>query len=126
VYLEINQLPKQILFYLTALCSLSFGNNAMETYYLQNACHSCHGMYGEGTGASPRLQGVKEEVLIRRLKNLQNGIVRSTSGFIMVSFAKSLDDNQTIEMAKYLSKLKTKVDEDRYTIEYDPAGDGGS
>ena len=98
----------------------------METYYLQNACHSCHGMYGEGTGASPRLQGVREEVLLRRLKNLQNGIVRSSSGFIMVSFAKSLDENQTIEMAKYLSTLKTKVNEDRYTIEYDPAGDGGS
>ena len=52
--------------------------------------------------------------------------LQSTSGFIMVSFAKSLDENQTIEMAKYLSKLKTKVNEARYTIEYDPVGDGGS
>ncbi len=126
MHLHIHQLPKRILFYFTALCSLGFSDNPMETYYLQNACHSCHGMYGEGNGASPRLQGVREEVLIRRLKNLQNGIVRSSSGFIMVSFAKSLDDNQTIEMAKYLSNLKTKVNEDKYTIEYDPAGDGGS
>ena len=126
MYLQINHLSKRIFFGFTALCSLSFGSTDMETYYLQNACHSCHGMYGEGTGASPRLQGVREEILLRRLKNLQNGIVRSSSGFIMVSFAKSLDENQTIEMAKYLSTLKTKINEDRYTIEYDPAGDGGS
>ena len=126
MYLQIKHLSKRILFGFTALHSLSFGSDVMETYYLQNACHSCHGMYGEGNGASPRLQGVREEVLLRRLKNLQNGIVRSSSGFIMISFAKSMDENQTIEMARYLSQLKTKVNEDRYTIEYDPAGDGGS
>lgn len=116
----------RIVITMTALFSLGFGNSDMESYYLQNACHSCHGMYGEGMGASPRLQGVKEEILLRRLKNLQNGIVRSSSGFIMVSFAKSMDENQTIEMAKYLSNLKTKVNEEKYTIEYEPAGDGGS
>jgi cytochrome c553 len=126
MYRQTLTIPKRTLFYVTALSALSFGNSAMETYYLQNACHSCHGMYGEGVGASPRLQGVREEVLLRRLKNLQKGKVRSSSGFIMVSFATSMDENQTIEMAKYLSTLKTKINEDRYTIEYDPAGDGGS
>ena len=44
----------------------------------------------------------------------------------MISFAKALDDTQTIQMAKYLSTLKTTVNEDRYDIEYDSAGDGGS
>jgi hypothetical protein len=44
----------------------------------------------------------------------------------MISFAKSLDENQTIQMAEYLSTLKTTVNENRYEIEYDPAGDGGS
>ena len=124
--LYLVQLLKRFLFVFAALSSLGFASSAMEAYYLQNACHSCHGMYGEGMGASPRLQGVKEEILLRRLKNLQKGIVRSSSGFIMVSFAKAMDENQTIEMAKYLSNLKTKIEEERYTIEYDPAGDGGS
>ena len=126
MYLYTNHISKRIFLLFVSLSSLGFGNNTMETYYLQNACHSCHGMYGEGIGASPRLQGVKEETLLRRLKNLQNGVVRSSSGFIMISFAKSMDENQTKEMAKYLSNLKTKINEDRYTIEYDPAGDGGS
>lgn len=106
--------------------SYGLASNEMETYYIQNACHSCHGMYGEGIGASPKLQGVREDVLLRRLKNLQKGIVRTSSGFIMVSFAKAMDENQTVQMAKYLSNLKTKVHEERYTIEFDPAGDGGS
>ncbi len=83
-------------------------------------------MYGEGMGASPRLQGIREYVLLRRLKDLQNGKTRSAFGTIMISFAKALDENQTKEMAKYLSNLKTNIDDDRYEIEYEPAGDGGS
>jgi len=83
-------------------------------------------MHGEGIGASPRLQGVQESTLLRRLKDLQKGKTRSAFGSIMISFAKALDENQTIQMAKYLANLKTKENEDRYDIEYDPAGDGGS
>ncbi len=113
-----------LLFILGTLLSAS--KKEMEQLYFKNACNSCHGIYGEGTGASPRLQGVKEEILLRRLRNLQKGITRSPNGAIMVSFAKALDENQTIQMAKYLSNLKTKVDDERYEIEYDPAGDGGS
>ena len=93
---------------------------------MKNACNSCHGIYGEGMGASPRLQGVREEILLRRLKDLQEGKTRTAFGAIMISFAKALDENQTIQMAKYLSNLKTKVNDERYDIEYDPAGDGGS
>ena len=83
-------------------------------------------MYGEGMGASPRLQGVREDILLRRLKDLQQGKPRSAFGSVMISFAKALDENQTIEKAKYLSNLKTNVDDERYDIEYEPAGDGGS
>jgi cytochrome c553 len=114
------------LFIFSALSLFSFANSDMESLYLKNGCNSCHGMYGEGMGASPRLQGIREHVLLRRLKDLQNGKTRSAFGTIMISFAKALDENQTKEMAKYLSNLETKVDDGRYDIEYDPAGDGGS
>ncbi|MCW8821515.1 MAG: c-type cytochrome [Sulfurovum sp.] len=113
-------------FLFTALSLFSYSNSEMETLYMKNACNSCHGIYGEGMGASPRLQGVREHVLLRRLKDLQNGKTRSAFGSVMISFAKTLDENQTKEMAKYLSNLKTKIDDDRYDIKYDPAGDGGS
>jgi len=114
------------LFLFSALSLFSYANNEMEILYLKNACNSCHGMYGEGMGASPRLQGIREDILLRRLKDLQQGKTRSAFGTVMISFAKALDENQTKEMAKYLSNLTTKVNEDRYEIEYDPAGDGGS
>ena len=83
-------------------------------------------MHAEGIGASPRLQGVPEHILLRRLKALQQGKPRSAFGTVMVSFAKALDENQTKEMAKYLSNLKRDMNEERYEIEYDSAGDGGS
>ena len=44
----------------------------------------------------------------------------------MISFAKALDEKQTIQMAKYLSTLKTVVTDDRYEIEYAPLEDSGS
>lgn len=116
---------KQILLIFSFPLILLASDNA-EALYLKNACNSCHGMYGEGMGASPRLQGVSEEVLLRRLKDLQKGKTRTAFGAIMISFAKALDKNQTIEMAKYLSQLKTNKDTHRYEIEYEPAGDGGS
>lgn len=98
----------------------------MEALYLKSACSACHGIYAEGVGASPRLQGVKEEILLRRFKNLQKGKTRTPSGTIMISFAKALDENQTIEMSRYLSTLKTIIPDDRYDEAYDPHGDGGS
>jgi len=118
-------MKKAIILLCTAPLMLIAADN-IEILYLQNACNSCHGMYGEGMGASPRLQGQKEEILLRRLKALQAGKTKSAFGTVMISFAKALNEEQTIAMAKYLSTLKTTVNEDRYDIEFDTAGDGGS
>ena len=112
---------------LIAIPMILSANNNMETLYLQNACNACHGMYGEGMGASPRLQGKKEALLLRRLKDLQRGKTRSAFGTIMISFAKSLDENQTIEMAKYLSTMKKVIPKERYEHDsFDNTGDGSS
>lgn len=100
--------------------------NEMRQLYLQNACNSCHGNYGEGMGASPKLQGLKEEVIFERLKDLQQGKTRSAFGTIMISFAKSLSPEQTRLMSKYLANLETKIPEERYEIEFTREGDGGS
>lgn len=104
-----------------------FASGKMKSLYLKNACNSCHGMYGEGIGGAPRLQGQREEVLFRRLKALQRGKTRSAFGTIMISFAKSLDENQTVEMAKYLSNMKKIIPKDRYEMDNDDnTGDGAS
>jgi len=112
---------------LPILLTLSIhATDTMEQVYLKNACNSCHGMYGEGMGSAPRLQGKREGLLYQRLKSLQKGKTKSPFGTIMISFAKALDENQTKAMAKYLSSLKTVINEDRYDEEYDPFSDGGS
>jgi len=111
--------------FLSCTLLLSATDN-MRQLYLKNACNACHGMYGEGIGSNPRLQGIKEDVLLRRLEALKKGKTRLDYGSVMISFAKSLDENQSKQMAHYLSNLKTIIAEDRYDEEYDPAGDGGS
>jgi len=117
---------KQLLL-LTTFSLILFASNEADIIYLKNACNSCHGIYGEGMGASPRLQGQREEVLLRRLKDLQQGKTRSAFGTIMISFAKSLDENQTILMAKYLSSMKKVIPKEHYELDNsDNTGDGSS
>ena len=111
---------------LITLFSSIYATSDMEIFYFTNGCSSCHGMYGEGIGASPRLQGVRAEKLLRHLKNLQAGKPRSPFGTVMVSFAQSMDENQTIQMATYLSNLKTVESKEKYELEFDQAGDGSS
>jgi len=113
------------------LTLLANDNNITQTksgklLYIENSCNSCHGNYGEGMGSAPKLIGQKEEVLLKRLKALQKGETRSPFGGIMVSFAKSLDENETIEMSKYLSKLKKVENPERYESEYDSNDEGSS
>jgi len=114
------------IFFISIFMTVLYSQNNMETLYLKLSCNSCHGMYGEGMGSNPRLQGVKYNILYERLTNLQKGITRSTGGAIMVSFAKSLDKNQTAEMVKYISNLKTPTNIEIYDEEYQNEGDGGS
>jgi len=101
IFIEGSQMVKIVLIGLMA--NLLLGAEIAENLYLKNACNSCHGIYGEGIGTSPRLQGRKEAALLRRLKDLQKGKTQTAFGTIMISFAKNLDENQTIEMARYLS-----------------------
>jgi len=108
------------------LSGLLYSSETIKELYLKNACNSCHGMYGEGIGASPRLQGKRENLLLRRLKELQKGKTRTAFGTVMISFARTLDDNQTREMAKYLSTLKRVEQEEVYEPEFDNVGDGSS
>jgi cytochrome c553 len=86
----------------------------MEILYMQNGCNNCHGVYGEGVGTMPKLQGLKQSYLIKRLKELQKGVTKTPNGAIMVSFAKALTIKQIEEISKYLSKLKTRQPKERY------------
>jgi cytochrome c553 len=96
--------------------------------YMKNGCSSCHGIYGEGIGASPRLQGQREDVLRKRLYDLKNGKTRSAFGTIMISFAQGLSNAQIDAMARWLSTLKKVEPEEKYELDnyFDNTGDGAS
>ena len=96
------------------------------TLYVENSCNSCHGMYGEGSGSTPKLEGLTEAILLKRLKDLKAGKTRSPFGGIMISFAKALSAEEIVVMAKYLSTIKPNKDIERYELDYDSSGDGGS
>jgi len=99
----------------------------MKQLYLKNGCSSCHGLYAEGIGVTPRLQGRNASVLKERLKDLKRGKTRSAFGTIMISFAQNLSDEQIDAMALWLSKLKKVEPEEKYELEYyDNTGDGAS
>ena len=112
---------------LLLVSTITYADDAMEQLYMKNGCNSCHGIYAEGIGATPRLQGQREDVLIRRLKDLKQGKTRTAFGTIMISFAKALSDEQIIQMAHYLSQLKKTEAEEKYELDYyDNTGDGSS
>ncbi len=116
---------KYLLFIIFILVQIT-ANETMEGVYLKNGCQGCHGLYGEGIGASPRLQGLREKVILQRLKNLKQGKTRTAFGNIMVSFAQGLSDEEIVEMAKYLSTLKRVEGRETYELEDDNSGDGSS
>ena len=96
----------------------------MKELYFKNGCNGCHGNYGEGMGASPRLQGQNEEVLLRRFNDLKNGKTRTAFGTIMISFAKSMDENQTKQMASFLAQLKVEKPKELYDLRLNTSGGG--
>jgi len=99
-----------LLLIVTNIAIVAQDKTDMATLYIQYSCPSCHGFYGQGTNIAPRLQNQREVVLLRRLKNLQKGIIRKPNGTVMISFAQSLDENQTKAMAHYLSIMKTSYE----------------
>jgi cytochrome c553 len=111
-------------YFLILVSTFVIADESMQQLYMKNGCSGCHGIYAEGIGVTPRLQGRKKEVLITRLKDLKKGKTRSAFGTIMVSFAKSLTDEQIEKMAAYLSTLKKTTPKERYELE--PDEDDGS
>ena len=112
---------KKLLLFLPFILFASDNNQTVEaqSLYLTNACPSCHGIYGQGIGTAPNITRQKPEEIVKRLNELKKGKTKTVEGSVMVSFAMSLDENQTLKMAEYLSTLKPNDDDERYDPEFD-------
>ncbi|MCB4744807.1 MAG: c-type cytochrome [Sulfurovum sp.] len=102
-------------------------DDPMKILYMKSGCSACHGLYAEGIGATPRLQGKPKDLLKERLQNLKKGKTRSAFGTVMVSFAQELSNKQIEQMTTWLSRLKKEKPNETYELEYfDNTGDGAS
>jgi cytochrome c553 len=118
---------KNLLFHFLLIGATASAQTA-ESIYFKNGCNGCHGNYAEGMGTAPRLQGKKKDYIYKRLKAIREGKSRTPAGAVMISFAKTLDENQSRAMAHWLSQLKKEEPLERYEPDdfFDNTGDGSS
>ena len=68
-------------------------------------CGGCHGANGEGNGPNPPLAGIAPDRFVQAIKDYKSGKRPSAA---MKSFAVSLDDKGTENLAAYYASLKKK------------------
>ena len=109
--------------------SLLFGEDIYskgEKLYLSKGCPSCHGIGAKGLHEYPKLANRSKWDLRRRLYRLQKGIASSQQSSIMIPFAKTLSDDEIEAITYFLENIHSSNNEERYDMEYESWGDGGS
>jgi len=71
-------------------------------------CAKCHGQQGEGVKKSPALAGLESAVFVERLNLYKSG---AREHKMMAKFAKSLNDEEVVELARYYESLAAKSPE---------------
>ena len=97
-----------------------------EKLYLSKGCPSCHGIGAKGLHEYPKLANRSKWDLRRRLYRLQKGIASSQQSSIMIPFAKTLSDDEIEAITYFLENIRSSNNEERYDMEYESWGDGGS
>jgi len=67
------------------------------------ACAGCHGANGQGAAPNPRLAGLKEDKLIKDLKDYKSG---KRDNAVMKAITNSLSDQDIANLAAYFASLK--------------------
>jgi cytochrome c553 len=67
------------------------------------ACAGCHGANGQGVAPNPRLAGLKEDKLIKDLKDYKSG---KRDNAVMKAITNSLSDQDIENLAAYFASLK--------------------
>ncbi len=72
---------------------------------IASTCAACHGPLGEGVKKNPVLAGLKSAVFIERMNLYKSG---AGDDKIMATFARSLSDEDLVELARYYESLGAK------------------
>ncbi len=98
-----------------------------EILYTQKGCNGCHGIHGEGMHQYPLLMNKPKYLLVQKLKFYRGkkGLMDQTAQ-IMIPFAEHLSDEEISLLTTYLSEYRADANEEKYDMEYESWGDGGS
>ncbi len=66
-------------------------------------CVGCHGADGKGVAPNPALAGLKEGVIVEKLKAYKSG---ANANPVMKTFASPLSDQDMADLAAYFASLK--------------------
>ena len=119
---------KQLLLLLFTF-SILFSDTALyekgKLLYFEKGCNGCHGIKAEGMTSYPALANRAKGFLRYKLERFRNEISDTQIQEMMIPFAKELSDEQIDVITTFLNEF---VDEqtEKYDIEFQTEGDGGS
>lgn len=73
--------------------------------YAKN-CGNCHGPAGMGLASYPKISGKEIPYIIDRLKTYRSGKKIGSNSALMIMMAKSLTDEEIVNLAEYLKDAK--------------------
>jgi len=80
-----------------------------KNLYFDKACSNCHGTEAEGSSYYPKLANKKQNILIKKLKEFQQGKARSQKAEIMFSFARSLNEQELKDITYFLANYQQET-----------------
>ena len=96
-----------------------------EGLYFEKGCNGCHGLKAEGMSGYPGLANRAKGFLTYKLKRFRNGISENQQQEMMIAFAQPLSDADINALTTFLNDFHDEQTE-RYDVEFQTWGDGGS
>ena len=93
--------------------------------YFQKGCNGCHGIKAEGMTSYPALANRAKGFLTYKLERFRSKISDTQIQEMMIPFAKGLSDAQINALTTFLNEFYD-VQTEKYDMEFETWGDGGS
>jgi len=114
------------LFIFLTLLLVADDYKAGETLYFQKGCNGCHGNSGAGMNTYPKIANYPKEYLVNKLLHYKNDVIKRMQANLMIPFAKPLTQKEIELISYFLSNYKEDKEAERYDMEFETWGDGGS
>ena len=96
-----------------------------EQLYFEKGCNGCHGTKAEGMNTYPALANRAKGFMEYKLRRFRDEISDKQIQEMMIPFAKELSDQQIDDLVYFLYHYHDTQTE-RYDIDFEQEGDGGS